>query len=70
MLQNTTEHSEALSISEEAALLLMVIESGSQKFPASIREAFQYRELFFFLVWRDISVKYKQAILGVAWAVL
>jgi lipopolysaccharide transport system permease protein len=30
----------------------------------------EYRELLYFLVWRDIKVKYKQTALGVAWAVL
>ncbi len=34
------------------------------------RELFQYKELLFFLVWRDILVRYKQTVLGVAWAVL
>jgi lipopolysaccharide transport system permease protein len=33
-------------------------------------ELIRYRELLFFLVWRDIKVRYKQAVLGVAWAVL
>jgi lipopolysaccharide transport system permease protein len=32
-------------------------------------ELVRYRELLFFLVWRDVKVKYKQAILGVAWAI-
>ena len=32
-------------------------------------ELFAYRELLYFLVWRDVKVKYKQAILGAAWAV-
>jgi len=35
-----------------------------------LREVFAYRELLFFLVWRDLKVRYKQTILGVAWAVL
>jgi lipopolysaccharide transport system permease protein len=30
----------------------------------------RYRELIFFLTWRDIKVRYKQAVLGIAWAVL
>src|SRR5512135_1614629 len=30
----------------------------------------QYRELLYFLVWRDIKVRYKQTALGVAWVVL
>jgi lipopolysaccharide transport system permease protein len=29
-----------------------------------------YRELLFFLTWRDISVRYKQTILGAAWAII
>jgi lipopolysaccharide transport system permease protein len=33
-------------------------------------ELWEYRELLYFLTWRDIKVRYKQAILGVAWAVL
>lgn len=33
-------------------------------------ELWKYRELFFFLVWRDVKVRYKQMMLGVAWAVL
>ena len=35
-----------------------------------LRELWQYRELVYFLTWRDILIRYKQAILGVAWAVL
>jgi lipopolysaccharide transport system permease protein len=34
------------------------------------KELFAYRELLGFLIWRDISVRYKQTILGPAWAVL
>ena len=33
-------------------------------------ELWAYRELLFFLVWRDISVRYKQTVLGSAWAIL
>lgn len=34
------------------------------------RDLWRYRDLFQFLAWRDISVRYKQAALGVAWAVI
>ena len=34
------------------------------------RELWSHRELLYFLVWRDVKVRYKQAILGIAWAVL
>ena len=33
-------------------------------------ELWQFRELLFFLVWRDVKVRYKQTVLGAAWAVL
>jgi lipopolysaccharide transport system permease protein len=34
------------------------------------RELYEARELLYFLVWRDVAVRYKQTVLGVAWAVL
>lgn len=37
---------------------------------ASLREVWQYRELLYFLVWRDLKVRYKQTALGAIWAVL
>lgn len=33
-------------------------------------EVWEYRELLYFLIWRDVKVRYKQAALGAAWAVL
>src|SRR5437870_9183471 len=35
-----------------------------------VRELWTYRELLYFLVWRDIKVRYKQTALGAVWAVL
>jgi lipopolysaccharide transport system permease protein len=34
------------------------------------RELVQYRDLFYFLVWRDIKVRYAQSILGIGWAII
>ena len=34
------------------------------------RELIEYRDMFFFLVWRDIKVRYAQSILGVGWAII
>jgi lipopolysaccharide transport system permease protein len=34
------------------------------------RDLWRYRELFFFLAWRDILVRYKQTVIGLAWALL
>jgi len=35
-----------------------------------VREIWAYRELLYFLVWRDVKVRYKQTVLGAAWAVI
>lgn len=41
-----------------------------EKLNLGLGELWQYRELFYFFTWRDIKVKYKQTVLGFAWAVL
>ena len=35
-----------------------------------LEEVWAYRELLFFLVWRDVKVRYKQTVLGAAWAII
>jgi lipopolysaccharide transport system permease protein len=35
-----------------------------------LKELWRYRELIYFLVWRDVKVRYKQTLLGAAWAIL
>jgi lipopolysaccharide transport system permease protein len=35
-----------------------------------LREIWRFRDLLYFLIWRDVKVRYKQTILGAAWAVL
>lgn len=48
----------------------LVIEPVQGWAPVDFHELWRYRELAFFLVWRDVKVRYKQTVLGVAWAVL
>jgi lipopolysaccharide transport system permease protein len=36
----------------------------------NLRELWRYRELLYFLAWRDVKVRYKQTALGAAWAIL
>jgi lipopolysaccharide transport system permease protein len=38
--------------------------------PIDLGELWEYRELLYFLVWRDVKVRYKQTFLGAAWAIL
>jgi lipopolysaccharide transport system permease protein len=35
-----------------------------------LKDLWRYRELFYVLAWRDVSVRYKQTVVGIAWAVL
>jgi lipopolysaccharide transport system permease protein len=52
-----------------AAPELLVIEAGHTE-RHYWRDLWRYRELFYFLAWRDILVRYKQTAIGIAWAVL
>jgi homopolymeric O-antigen transport system permease protein len=54
----------------EAELPLIAIRPAVGWQPVNVRELWQYRELLAFLVWRDVKVRYKQTLLGAAWAVL
>jgi lipopolysaccharide transport system permease protein len=36
----------------------------------NLKEIWRYRELIYFLTWRDLKVRYKQSVLGVLWAIL
>ena len=47
----------------------LVIEAGRAE-RQYWRDLWRYRELFYFLAWRDILVRYKQTAIGVAWALL
>ena len=49
---------------------LVVIQPGSKWNLINLKDIWAYRELLFFLTWRDVKVRYKQTVLGVAWAVL
>ena len=48
----------------------LVIEPRRGWIAINAREMWHHRELLFFLIWRDVKVRYKQTVLGVAWAVL
>ena len=51
-------------------LPLTIIEARPGWRIIDVRELWRYRELLYFLSWRDILVRYKQTVVGVAWAVL
>jgi lipopolysaccharide transport system permease protein len=49
---------------------LVVIQPGKRWSLLSLKDIWAYRELLFFLTWRDVKVRYKQTALGAAWAIL
>ena len=53
-----------------AELPVTVIRPRPGWVPLDCRELWAYRELLYFLVWRDIKVRYKQTVLGAAWAII
>ncbi len=52
------------------ALPVSILRPSSGWIRLNLGELWDYRELLYFLVWRDIKVRYKQTALGAAWAIL
>jgi lipopolysaccharide transport system permease protein len=48
----------------------VLIRPISGRVPINLRDLWEYRELLYFLTWRDIKVRYKQTALGIGWVVL
>ena len=46
------------------------IQASGTRAPLRLGDLWAYRELLYFLVWRDVKVRYKQTALGAAWAVI
>ena len=53
----------------ESSATELIIEAGRTE-RHYWRDLWRYRELFYFLAWRDILVRYKQTVIGIAWAVI
>jgi len=49
---------------------VIVVKPSKGWISLKLRETWQYRELLYFLTWRDIKVRYKQTVLGAAWAII
>lgn len=62
-----TSQADSTSVSSDFQI---VIEPSRGWQLVNVRELWQYRELLGILAWRDIKVRYKQTILGAAWAIL
>lgn len=62
------ENVDAGELRESREVVSLSASSGWRRF--DLTELWRYRELVLFLAWRDISVRYKQTVLGVFWALL
>lgn len=49
---------------------ITLIKPGGRWFELNLAEIWAYRELLYFLTWRDLKIRYKQTAIGIAWAVL
>jgi lipopolysaccharide transport system permease protein len=49
---------------------IVIVRSAEPTRGLGFSELWQYRELLYFLAWRDIKVRYKQTLLGILWAVI
>jgi len=49
---------------------IVIIEPRKRLFHLDLKSIWNYRELLYFLVWRDLKVRYKQTLIGVGWAVV
>jgi len=57
-------------MSGESCEAELVIAPPTGAIPIDFKELWAYRELFGFMVWRDVSVRYKQSVLGILWALV
>ena len=58
------------SLNEPSTTHQVILRPTSGWRSLGLRELWEYRELFYFLTWRDVIVRYKQTVLGIAWAII
>jgi len=61
---------DALIQVEHAPVPTIIVQPRRAFWDLELHNLWEYRELLFFLVWRDVKVRYKQTALGVTWAIL
>jgi lipopolysaccharide transport system permease protein len=67
-MNNSAAARSPLEMNDSAAVLTIKPSIGFLRL--NLGEVWRYRELLYFLVWRDIKVRYKQTALGAAWAII
>jgi lipopolysaccharide transport system permease protein len=56
--------------SQQKQIPTIVVEPSRRLADLNLRELWDYRDLLLFLAWRDISIRYKQTVLGASWAIV
>ena len=55
---------------DKATARVIRIEPSKGWLSLNLRDVWEYRDLFYFLTWRDVKVRYKQTAIGAAWAII
>lgn len=66
---SATTSTQAAMKGDEPSQLITILEAGRAE-RNYWRDIWHYRELFAILAWRDVAVRYKQTVIGVAWAIV
>jgi len=66
---STQEFSATDEVSSPAGERVLVLEPGRAEKNYWV-DLWRYRELFLILAWRDVAVRYKQTVIGIAWAII
>lgn len=69
MLSQRVDNSTTPNLAADSLPVFSIRPSG-RWMSVGLRELWEYRELLYFLIWRDVKVRYKQTALGAAWAIL
>jgi lipopolysaccharide transport system permease protein len=57
-------------LAARSELPVMVLRPSRGWVPVNLGDLWRFRELVFFMTWRDLKVRYKQTVLGASWAIL
>src|SRR5262247_1394621 len=66
----TAPMEQSSSLNSQRSATVIRIEPSRGWASLKLRELWEYRELLYLLAWRDIKVRYKQTVLGAAWAII
>jgi lipopolysaccharide transport system permease protein len=69
-INSALKHQIPLTGTREVGERVLRIEPSKGWVPLNIGDLWEYRELVYFLMWRNVKIRYKQTVLGAAWAII